>query len=231
MCGRYDLHTSVHELLRLLRAKLGALPDPSFNIAPTRKIAVIRETEPGQREAIGIRWGLVPSWSKGPDSGYSMINARAETVTEKPAFRNAFRARRCLILADGFYEWQRSASGKQPYYVTVTDDRYPFLMAGLWERWRDPQGGVIESCAIITTEANGVVANIHDRMPVILDRDDSERWLAPGAAEDPALVELLQPYPDELTQMWPVSQYVNSASNDDPQCKMPLAQSQPQNGG
>lgn len=230
MCGRYDLHTSVHELLRLLRAKLGALPDPSFNVAPTRKVAIIREPEPEQREALGVRWGLVPSWSKGPDNRYSMINARAESVSSKPAFRNAFRARRCLIPADGFYEWQRSASGKQPYYVTVIDDSYPFLMAGLWERWRNPQGEILESCAIVTTEANGVVANIHDRMPVILERADAERWLEPGAAQDPTLIELLRPYPDEQTRMWPVSKYVNRATNDDPQCRMPLDSSAPANG-
>ncbi len=156
---------------------------------------------------------------------------RGDTLAKKPAFRNAFRARRCLVPADGFYEWRRAASGKQPYYVTVTDDSYPFLMAGLWERWRDPEDQVLESCAIVTTEANGVVANIHDRMPVILNRTDAERWLAPSAAGDPELTGLLRPYPDELMRIWPVSKYVNNAANDDGRCREPLRDLDVEGGG
>ena len=228
MCGRYDLHTSVHELLRLLRARLGSAAPPSHNITPTRTVTAVREPQPGEREVVALRWGLVPAWSKGPDSRYSMINARAETLASKPAYRSAFRARRCLIPADGFYEWRRQASGKQPWYVTVDDTPGPFLMAGLWERWRQPEGEPLESCAIVTTEANAAVREIHERMPVILDLAAAERWLDPALQDPEALSAILQsPVPAERIRAWPVSTRVNSPANDDPECAAPLAEAPP----
>jgi putative SOS response-associated peptidase YedK len=223
MCGRYDLHTSVHELLRLLRARLGTEAPPSYNVAPTRAVAAVREAEPGDREVVTLRWGLVPAWSKGPDSRYSMINARAETIASKPAYRSAFRARRCLIPANGFYEWRQSAGGKQPWYITVGDTTEPFLMAGIWERWRDADGVQLESCAIVTTQANSAVREIHERMPVILELPVAEQWLDPSEKDPAVLTAIAQtPLAADRIRAWPVSTRVNSPANDEPACAAPL---------
>ena len=214
MCGRYSL-TSAPEAMRQLFDLDGPLLnlEPRYNIAPTQDAPVIRANADGKRELAMLRWGLVPSWSKdGPDSGYSMHNARAETVADKPSFRGAFRDRRCLVPADGFYEWKKMGKEKQPFRFTM-DDGAPFLFAGLWERWRRPDGSDLQSFTIIVTTSNTLVAGVHDRMPVILDREGAARWLAGGTRD--AMLALLVPFPAERMAATPVSKRVNSPANDD----------------
>ena len=169
-----------------------------------------------------LRWGLVPSWAKDPSIGSRMINARGETVANKPSFRGPFRSRRCLIPADGFYEWAKGEGGtKQPYYVTLREKR-PLAFAGLWEHWEDPDGAAIESCTIITTQANEVLADIHERMPVILHRADYDRWLDLGFQDTSKLQQLLAPYPAHQMARHAVSTFVNSPRNESAACIEPL---------
>ena len=167
-----------------------------------------------------LRWGLIPSWADDPSIGNKMINARAETVSEKPSFRTPFKHRRCLVLTNGFYEWLRTPEGKQPYYLHVKDGS-PFGFAGLWETWRD--GEEIRSCTIITTEANQLVGEVHSRMPVILPPEDYELWLDPEFEEKQALTSVLRPYPSDGMEAYPVSRRVNSSSNNAPDCIEPAA--------
>ncbi len=221
MCGRYTLTVPV-EILAEEFGVTGPLPEvpPSYNIAPTQEVAAVLADD-GERRLEMLRWGLIPSWADDPGIGSRMINARSETVPEKPSFRRAFRERRCLILADGFYEWKRTNDGKQPYYIRMEDER-PFAFAGLWESWR---GGreEIRSCTILTTEANDRVSNIHHRMPVILAPEDHGLWLDPDVREADPLLPLLAPYPDDVMEAYPVSRFVNRPTNDDPRCVEPLA--------
>ena len=223
MCGRYTLATPDDSLAELLD-----LPDPPelgprYNIAPTQPVAVLRA--PPDRDVRRIemlRWGLVPSWAKDPAIGNRMINARSETVDQKPSFKAAFRRRRCLVLADGFYEWQRLKRGKQPYYIHLIDGG-PFAFAGLWEEWADPDGSVIETCTILTTSANELMADLHDRMPVILDRSAYELWLDATVHDARVLAPLLQPFPSEKLAAHAVSTWVNSPRNDDQACIKPMS--------
>lgn len=199
----------------------GAVPDlePRFNLAPSQDAPIVRLNTDGERELAMLRWGLVPSWSKDPKPSYSTINARAETVAEKPTYRSAFKSRRCLVPADGFYEWQKVGSRKQPWRITMKDDGL-FAFAGLWERWE--RDGVIESFTIIVTEANDLMKPIHDRMPVILDPADYDEWLAPetnGAAAQ----ALLRPFPPAHMRAYLISTRVNSPRNDDPGVIAPTA--------
>ena len=221
MCGRYTLTVPV-EILAEEFGVTGPLPEvpPSYNIAPTQEVAAVLADD-GERRLEMLRWGLIPSWADDPGIGSRMINARSETVPEKPSFRRAFRERRCLILADGFYEWKRTDDGKQPYYVRMENGR-PFAFAGLWESWR---GGreEIRSCTILTTEANDRVSNIHHRMPVILAPEDHGLWLDPDVWEADPLLPLLAPYPDDALEAYPVSRFVNRPTNDAPRCIEPLA--------
>ncbi len=216
MCGRFvqysdpDLYASRFELDTLCAAK------PRYNLAPTQSVLAIRETDTGKRELIALRWGLVPAWSKGPDSRYSMINARAETVKSKPAYRHAFKHRRCLIPAEGFYEWKTEPGGKTPFLIH-RQDREPFAMAGLWERWHGEDGAGIESCTIIVTHANALVRTIHDRMPVILAREHYAGWLDPGNQDAGGLLDLLRPTHPAQWALHPVSRQVNSPRNDGPE--------------
>ncbi len=180
---------------------------PTYNIAPTQEVAAVVE-EDEKRKLQLLKWGLIPSWAKDPDIGNKIVNARAEMVPEKPSFRKAFRERRCLILADGFYEWQKTNGHKQPYYIRMKDGS-PFAFAGLWETWRD--GEEVPSCTIITTDANELVKEILHRMPVILPPADYEMWLAPGFEEREALNSLLRPFLGEM-EAYPVSRRVNSPS-------------------
>src|SRR5262245_13539832 len=197
MCGRYSITTNV-EALRRLFAFL-ELPNltPSWNVAPTHSAPGVRLAGGGPRPLAMLRWGLVPFWAKDLKVGASLINARADTTGTKPAFRSAFRERRCLVPADGFYEWKRVDGGKQPYRITMADGD-PFAFAGLWESWGSKTEPV-ETFAIITTEPNALAATVHDRMPVILDPADFDRWLAEPAAE------LLRPYPAVRMRAYPVS--------------------------
>lgn len=195
--------------------------DPSYNIAPTRAVPACRIEAPGQKQLALMRWGLIPHWAKTADTNYMMINARAETVAGKPAFRSAFRHRRCLIPADGYYEWKSMQGRKQPFYFSMKDGN-PFCFAGLWERWQPAEGEPVESCAIITTGANALGAEIHHRMPVILAADDYARWLDPQQTDASQLLPLLQPFASEPMSLCPVSTLVNNARVDEPRCITPL---------
>jgi putative SOS response-associated peptidase YedK len=215
MCGRYTLRTPVDTLAE--RFEIDDTPSSiaaSYNVAPTQGVATVL-VEDGKRKLEMLHWGLIPSWADDPSIGNRMINARAETVAEKPSFRKAFRNHRCLVLADGFYEWQKTANGKQPYYIRMEDDS-PFAFAGLWESWKN--GSEVRSATIITTDANDVVAPLHNRMPVILHPEDYELWLDPDFDEKEPLSTLLKPYPAEAMEAYPVSRVVNSPSNNEPSC-------------
>ena len=218
MCGRFALYSDPLTLARRFQAEPPSDYGPHFNIAPTQPILMLRE-KMMQREFVYARWGLVPHWAKEIKTGYSMINARAETVDQRPAFRSAFHRRRCLIPADGFYEWQvrSGAKIKQPWFVTLKE-RQPMALAGLWEVWRSPEGERLESCTIIVTDANELMKPIHDRMPVILPPDDWKTWLDPGYCDTVALKSLLRPYPSEEMAAWPVGTLVNNPRNDTPSC-------------
>ena len=230
MCGRFTLRTPMSVLMKHFQLSLGAdrqlaLFEPRYNIAPTQDIVVVRVMDAGgEREAAMLRWGLIPSWAKEPRSGPPLINARSETLAEKPTFRTAFRRRRCLIPADGFYEWQKPPGGavrgkKQPFYIHRRDDQ-PFAFAGLWESWtaQDSEPLTIESCTIVTTAANQTLQPLHDRMPVILAPGDYALWLDPAVEEPAAVAHLLAPCGDDELAAEPVSTHVNRVANDDPRC-------------
>ena len=223
MCGRYGLQTPVDELARRLNAEL-ALDDPGprYNAAPTQTLPVCRQPGAGGRELVGLEWGLVPFWAKDPKetrAKYHLINARAESVADKPAFKAAFRRRRALVPADGFYEWQQGGDGpKQPYWIRLKDGG-PMFFAGLWEHWEGEIEGeprTIESYCIIVGEPNPLLAGIHNRMPVIVDPGDWALWLDPEVGEEEVLRPLLAPYPAEAMEAVPVSRRVNNPKNDDP---------------
>ena len=220
MCGRYTLRTPVEPLVE--RFEINEYPSsitPSYNIAPRQGVAAVI-AENGKRKLEMLHWGLIPSWAKDPEVGNKMINARAETVAEKPSYRKAFKERRCLILADGFYEWQKTDSGKQPFYIRMEDES-PFAFAGLWESWQN--GREIRSCTIITTSPNEVAAQVHNRMPVILHPEDYEMWLDPDFDEREPLTTLLKPFPAEAMEAYPVSRKVNKPANNDPEVIEPAA--------
>lgn len=220
MCGRYTLRTPVETLVE--RFEINEYPSsitPSYNIAPSQGVAAVI-AENGKRKLEMLHWGLIPSWAKDPEVGNKMINARAETVAEKPSYRKAFKERRCLILADGFYEWQKTDSGKQPFYIRMEDEA-PFAFAGLWESWQN--GREIRSCTIITTSPNEVAAQVHNRMPVILHPEDYEMWLDPDFDEREPLTTLLKPFPAEAMEAYPVSRKVNRPANNDPEVIEPAA--------
>lgn len=208
MCGRFAQYSSSKAYAELFAAETSLDLAPRYNLAPTQPIAVVRALDGKRRELVQMRWGLIPSWSKGADTGYSLINARAETVAEKPSFRSAWQYRRCLIPSEGFYEWQSLAGGKQPYFIRL-QDRQPFAMAGLWEAWLNPVGERIESCTIIVTNANALVARIHERMPVILPQSDWEAWLDHRRREASSLLSLLRPCEPSRMEVFRVSRRVN----------------------
>ena len=228
MCGRFTQRMSWQELHELMDL-VGAPPNlrPRYNVAPSQDVAVIRSDDNGRTLAM-LRWGLIPAWAKDPAIGHRLINARSETVAEKPSFRSAFRHRRCLIPADGFYEWRREGKTRQPWLFGLRDGA-PFVFAGLWERWTVPAGAAltgslaerspgdaVETCTILTTAANDTVAQVHGRMPVILPPDLWDAWLA--GEEVP-----LGPYPADDMTAWPVSTHVNRPANDDPRCVEPIS--------
>ena len=200
MCGRFTLRATPEALNRLFPSLFdGVALQPQYNIAPSQSVLAVRlNHESGQPEAVRLRWGLVPFWADDPKVGYSLINARVESVRTKPAFREAFKKRHCLVLADGFYEWQKKEGGKQPYHLRLKNGG-PFAFAGLWERWHR-EDKVVESCTILTTDANTVARPVHDRMPVILDVKDFDRWLDPAVQEPKKLEPLLVPY---CGKAWP----------------------------
>jgi putative SOS response-associated peptidase YedK len=226
MCGRFVLYNTRPATPGFEPFKYG--PDtgpypfeslePSYNIAPTMKILVARYVpEPGEPRMAIMRWGLVPSWAKDIKIGAKMINARAESVAEKPSFRSAFRRRRCLVIADGFYEWKRAVKPSQPYYFSMKDG-HPFGIAGLWEQWKDPSGKLVESCAMITTGPNNLMRPVHDRMPVILSPKTYQYWCNPANDNPKKLLSLLKPFPGSHMQCWPVSTAVNIPKSNDKHC-------------
>jgi putative SOS response-associated peptidase YedK len=221
MCGRFALFAMPEDLARHFGVTIEdvALP-PRYNVAPTQTAPVVRAAD-GARQLVPMHWGLIPPWAKDPAMGNRMINARAETVTEKPAFRSAFKARRCLIPASGFYEWQARGRAKQPHYIRRADGGL-LAFAGLWERWQPADGEAVESCTILTTTANAVMAPIHKRMPVILDPSDFPAWLGEAPAPPDALAALLRPCPAEALVAYPVSTYVNAPRHDGPEAIAPL---------
>lgn len=221
MCGRYTLTASAAQVAEQFGLDVAPQLAPRYNIAPTQAVPAIRAGSQG-RELAMLRWGLVPFWAKDPAIGAKMINARAETAAEKPAFRAALRQRRCIIPADGFYEWRQAPGGKQPLYFRVGAGA-PFGLAGLWESWRSPGGEQIQSCTILTTRANDLVAPAHDRMPVILDPADYALWLDPEMRDPGPLDHLLAPFPAEAMDVYPVSKAVNRVANDSPDLIAPLA--------
>ena len=228
MCGRFTQRLSwaeLHELMDLIGVPLN-LP-PRYNVAPSQDVAVVRAAPDGRSLAM-LRWGLIPAWARDPAIGHKLINARSETAAQKPSFRSAFRHRRCLVPADGFYEWRRSGGTRQPWLFGLRDGA-PMMFAGLWERWTVPEGAAltgslaecspgdaVETCTILTTAANETVAPVHGRMPVILPPGAWDAWLA--GEEVP-----LEPYPADAMSAWPVSTHVNRPTNDDPACIEPVS--------
>jgi putative SOS response-associated peptidase YedK len=225
MCGRFTLRTPAETISSLFEdLRFPNLP-PRYNIAPTQDVTCVRQVHEDP-EVVALRWGLVPFWSKDLKIGARMINARSETAATKPSFRAAFKSRRCLVLADGFFEWKKQGKQKQPYYITKRDDA-PFCMAGLWESWRAKdadESSPVQTCTILTTEANEMMLPLHHRMPVILPEDQFEFWLDPAFERKPALEKMLVPCPSQLLQAVPVGMFVNKPVNDGPECIEPIAQ-------
>jgi putative SOS response-associated peptidase YedK len=215
MCGRFTLQTSAEKLVQIFA--LSRLPEWSarFNIAPTQEILAIRAGPDQSRDAAPVRWGLVPSWAKDTKIGHKMINARSETVHEKPVFRSSFERRRCLIVADGYYEWRTIRNKKIPSYIYPVDNQ-PMALAGIWSVWRDPESGAaLTTAAILTTRANTSMATIHHRMPVILIGEERQHWLDIDLGRN-EIADLLEPAPDDLLSHHVVSTRVNRPRDDDP---------------
>ena len=228
MCGRYSLIADIGELQERFDFDGSELTHaPRYNIAPTQMALAV--TNGGRRRGSYMRWGLIPSWAKSASVGSRMINARAEMVAERPSFRTALQRRRCLVLADGFYEWKGKGSGKRPMRIVMASGE-PFAFAGLWDAWRDPKGEVLRSCTIITTSANELLSPIHDRMPVILPRELESLWLNHDIQDPAALDGILRPYPAEAMEVHEVSSLVNSPANDGPEMVVPVGQVRPCDG-
>jgi putative SOS response-associated peptidase YedK len=209
MCGRFAFYSPSEAAVALFGVSTSITVEPRYNIAPTQYIAAIRDDEDKQRELVMLRWGLVPSWAKDASIGNRMINARAETVAEKPAYRAAYRHRRCVVLADGFYEWRREGDAKTPYFISLASGE-PFALAGLWENWKDKESGdSLQTTTLITTAANDFMTPLHHRMPVILESNSAGEWLA-GSNDLLDDVAAITP----PLQAWPVDRRVNNARNE-----------------
>ncbi len=225
MCGRFTLRTPPQVLVKQFALEAQPTLFPRYNIAPSQPVAVVRQIPASQsaaagRELVKLRWGLVPSRRQDPSVGNQLINARSETAAAKPAFRAAMRERRCLIPADGFYEWKKIGPKKQPYFIHLPDDK-PFALAGLWERWADADGRPLETCTILTTDANASLRPLHTRMPVIVEPADYAAWLDTATTEPEQFRPLFASLTSEQLIATPVSTHVNSPANDDPGCLAP----------
>ena len=221
MCGRYRLGRGREAFKKYFGTDDDLDWSPRYNIAPTQLVPTLRQHAHEPRRILSsMRWGLVPSWAKDISIGAKMINARAETAVEKPSFREALQRRRCLIPADGFFEWKRFGKSSQPYCFTLTDDSV-FAFAGIWDRWTGT-AGLMETCSIITTTSNEVTAEVHDRMPVILKRDNYHLWLDPGLHDVATVTDLLKPFEAKLMRKYPVSTRVSDVRNDDAECAAPV---------
>ena len=222
MCGRYTLTAPSESLAEMLPGlEITDEISPRYNIAPTQEVAVVPNN--GEKRMEYFRWGLIPSWARDPKIGSRMINARSETLAEKPSFRTAYKRRRCLVLADGYYEWrgERDRGGKTPYYIRMASER-PFAFAGLWESWRQAgEDASLQSCTIITCPPNEMLERIHHRMPVILAEEEYDVWLNPEEQAPAELNHLLQPYAPEEMTAYPVTRLVNQPKNDSPECILP----------
>lgn len=221
MCGRYTLTVDASVLATLFDLEPLMEIEPRYNIAPSQLVPIVRANAQGKREWAVVRWGLIPSWAKDAKIGNRLINARAETAAKKPSFRSAYKHRRCLLPADGFYEWVKIGSGKQPNHIRFADGR-PFSFAGLWESWTPPEGETVESCTILTTRPNSLISELHDRMPVILRPDRFEDWISEGPLSPEGAEAILLPFPADEMEAVPVSTLVNSPKNDDPRCVEPV---------
>jgi putative SOS response-associated peptidase YedK len=223
MCGRYKLSRRK----QIIEEHFDAADwqddwSPRYNIAPTQPVPVIRQhpKEPVRQLSL-MRWGLIPHWAKDPSSAAGTINARSETAAEKPAFRDPLRFRRCLIPSDGFYEWKRTAASKQPFCFEVNDGAL-FAFAGLWDGWKNAEGQWVKTCSILTTVPNAVTSAVHDRMPVILDRENYDLWLDLGMTNVQVIFELLKPYDARFMRSYPVSTRINHVANDGEECSLPV---------
>lgn len=228
MCGRFALISSGESVAETFDLNQTPPLAPRYNIAPTQPIAAVRlstksTAEQPIRELALFHWGLIPSWAKDPSMASRLINARSETAAEKPSFRAAYKYRRCLVPADGFYEWQKVNGQKQPHFIRLKEDG-PFAIAGLWEHWQSADGSEIESCTLLTTAANEFVRPLHDRMPVIIAPEDYGLWLDTAVQKPDPLQHLLRPYPAEAMTAYPVAQLVNNPRNDMAACITPLGQ-------
>ena len=222
MCGRFGLWAGPSQIEKHFQVSIPLSLPLRYNIAPSQEIPTVRASRSGERELAMLRWGLIPFWAKDKSSSYKMINARADTVFSKPAYKAAIRRRRCLIPASAFFEWKRGEGGKQPYLVRVRGVEL-FAMAGLWERWESSETDeVVESCAILTTWPNTVIAEVHDRMPVILQPESYELWLGPAIQDSGKISALLQPFPDKHSMFHPISREVNNPANDSPSVIRPV---------
>lgn len=222
MCGRYAFFSPAEAVRRAFAVEHVPPLEARYNIAPTQPVPVVRELEPGMRSVSLLHWGLIPAWAKDRSIGNRMINARAETLDERPAYRRAFRKRRCLVAADGWYEWQATAGVKQPWFIRARDGA-PVGFAGLWESWRDPESGdPFESCTIVTTDALGPIAQIHRRMPAVLQPQAYAAWLNPSGEDLEALSALLGPCDPALLEAWPVGREVNDPGHQGPALVEPL---------
>jgi len=215
MCGRFTF-IDIEGIKERFKTEPVNLK-PNYNVAPTLDVAVIVNT--GQLAM--FKWGLIPFWAKDPSSGNKLINARAETVDEKPSFKHSLQRKRCLIVADGFYEWKKEGSSKRPHRITLKNNEL-FGFAGLWDTWKSPGGDIVNSCSIITTTSNKLMSGIHNRMPVILSRDSERVWLDQSIVDSHFLKSLLVPYPAELMMAYEVSCFVNSTKNNGPECLVPV---------
>ena len=214
MCGRFTF-IDIEDIRERFKTEPINLK-PNYNVAPTQNVPVILNHQLSM-----FRWGLIPSWAKDPSIGHKMINARAETINEKPSFKHSLQRKRCLIVADGFYEWKKEGTTKQPHRITLKNKKL-FGFAGLWDTWKSPLGEIINSCSIITTTPNELMVEIHDRMPVILSRDSERVWLDQSIVDGGVLKSLLVPYPAELMIVYEVSGFVNSVKNNGPECLAPV---------
>lgn len=226
MCGRITLKAPADEVAQEFALADAPQLTPRYNIAPTQPVAVVRTSPDGGRVCDDFVWGLIPPWSTDPRTGAKMFNARSETVGEKPAFRESFASRRCLIPANGFYEWRKQGGRSLPHYISASGDGL-LAFAGLWERWEYPGGEIIESCSILTTAADRFMRKIHHRMPVIVAPNDRATWLARTDDPTAALDRLLRPTDDRPLRCWPVSTLVNDVANDDPELIAPAHHSTP----
>ncbi len=222
MCGRFTNHSDQAQMqLEFNLDQVQAEVQPSYNIAPTQEILTVVQHD-GQTVLEGMRWGLIPQWAQDPNIGTRMINARAESVAEKPSFKRPLKSQRCLIVADGFYEWRKEGAQKIPMFIRLKS-QLPFGFAGVYDRWQSEEGQWITSCAILTTTANELMQPIHQRMPVILPKKAYKEWLDPANQDLPGLVSLLQPYAADKMVAYQVSSLVNSPRNNSPECIRPVA--------